>query len=81
MQELLSRQQRNKYYQQVKDKKYSRVCKSDAALDDELDRQMNRLQTLHAIVDRLNKDFPHAQPSLTRATLMLESRALPAADD
>ncbi len=80
MQELLTRQQRSKYYQQVKDKKYPRVCKSDAALDQELEKQVDKLQTLHAIVDRLNKDFPHAQPALYRATLMLESRSLPTDD-
>ena len=81
MQELLTRQQRAKYYQQVKDNKYTRICKSDTALDQELEKQVNRLQTLHAIVDRLNKDFPHAQPALYKATLMLESRSMPSSED
>ena len=81
MQELLTRQQKSKYYQQVKDNKYTRICKSDAALDQEFEKQVNRLQTLHAIVDRLNKDFPHAQPSLYGATMMLESRSVPTSEN
>ena len=81
MSDLLSNQQRSKYFQQVKDNKYTRICKSDAALDQELEKQVNRMQTLNAIVDRLNKDYPHAQPALNKVTLALEGKAIPGADD
>ena len=73
--ELLSRQQKMKYYQQVKDGKYTMLCKTPAALDLESQKQEERVQALTAIVDRLNSEFPHAQPALRKVTLMLASRA------
>lgn len=75
MTDLLSKQQKSKYYQQFKDGKYTRLVKSDAALDNELQKQVDRMQTLNAIVDRLNQEFPHAQPALRRVTLTLSTRA------
>ena len=75
--ELLSRQQKAKYYQQLKEGKYTRLVKSDTALDSELSKQVDRMQTLSAIVDRLNQEFPHVQPALRRVTLSLSLRAAP----
>ena len=73
--DLLSRQQKMKYYQQVKDGKYTMMCKTPAALDLESQKQEERVQSLTAIVDRLNSEFPHAQPALRKVTIMLASRA------
>ena len=74
MMDLLSRQQKSKYYQQVKDGKYTRLCKSDAALETELEKQTERIHTLAMIIDRLNQEFPHAQPTLRKVALALNSR-------
>ncbi|XP_013409019.1 coiled-coil domain-containing protein 40 isoform X1 [Lingula anatina] len=74
--ELLSKQQRAKYYQQAKDGKYTRICKSDAALDSELEKQKERLYALSAIVDRLNQEFPHVQPALRKVTVALGSKMM-----
>merc|ERR1719239_749976 len=73
--DLLSRQQKMKYYQQVKDGKYTMMCKTPAAPDLESQKQEERVQSLTAIVDRLNSEFPHAQPALRKVTIMLASRA------
>ena len=66
----MSRQQKMKYYQQVKDGKYTMLCRTPAALDLESQKQEERVQSLAAIVDRLNSEFPHAQSSLRKVTQM-----------
>ncbi|BFZ02980.1 hypothetical protein BsWGS_06019 [Bradybaena similaris] len=73
--ELLARQQKTKYYQQVKEGKYTMLCKTPAALELETQKQESRLQALTAIVDRLNSEFPHAQQALRKATLALAWRS------
>ncbi|WAQ97414.1 CCD40-like protein [Mya arenaria] len=72
--ELLSRQQKMKYFQQAKDGKYTRLCKSEASLESEYQKQVDRMQALSAIVDRLNQEYPHAQPTLRRVTVNLSSK-------
>ena len=76
MSDLLIRQQKAKYYQQVKDKKYVRLCKSATSLENEREKQVDRTQTLAAIVDRLNQEYPHAQPALHNATNALNARTV-----
>jgi len=41
--------------------------------------QVDRMQALSAIVDRLNQEYPHTQPTLRRVTLNLSSKV--AADE
>ena len=72
--ELVAKQQRMKYYQQAKDGRYTMLCRSDAATEAEQNKQEQRVQSLNTIVDRLNQEFPHTQPTLRRATLSLTSR-------
>lgn len=80
MTELLAKQQKMKYFQQAKDGKYTMLCKSESSLENEHQKQVDRMQALSAIVDRLNQEFPHAQPSLRRVTLAISTRAEPSDD-
>ncbi|XP_071960201.1 coiled-coil domain-containing protein 40-like isoform X2 [Antedon mediterranea] len=74
MTEILARQQKSKYYQSNRDGKYTLLCKTESALDTEYQKQTDRVHTLATIIDRLNQEFPHAQPSLRKVTLALSSR-------
>ena len=74
--ELVSKQQRMKYYQQAKEGRYTKLCRSETAAETEQSKQEERIQALNAIIDRLNQEFPHTQPTLRRATLSLTSRVL-----
>ncbi|XP_076453125.1 coiled-coil domain-containing protein 40-like [Babylonia areolata] len=74
MTELVSKQQRMKYFQQAKEGRYTMLCRTDSAAQAELDKQEQRTQALSAILDRLNQEFPHTQPTLRRPTLSLSSR-------
>ena len=76
MSDLISKQQKAKYYQQVKDKKYVRLCKSATSLETEREKQVDRTQTLAAIVDRLNQEYPHAQTALYKVTNALSARTV-----
>ena len=77
MSDLLARQQKAKYYQQLRDGKYTRLCKTDDNLNAELSRQVDRMQAISAIADRLVQDYPHVQPSLKKVGLTYGSRILP----
>lgn len=74
--DLLTRQQRLKYYQQVKEGRYTMQCRSESALDVENSKQEGRIHALSTILDRLNQEFPHAQLALRRAALMLSTHLL-----
>ncbi|XP_035694889.1 coiled-coil domain-containing protein 40-like [Branchiostoma floridae] len=74
--ELVSKQQKVKHYQALKDGKYKLLCRTETALENETQKQLDRMQTLNAIVDRLNQEYPHAQPALRRVTLTLQSRGV-----
>jgi hypothetical protein len=81
MNEILSKQQKAKYYQQVKDKKYVRLCKTDGALDTETTKQTDRMYALSTIVDKLNQQYPHIQTSLRKVSVALASHGMPVADE
>lgn len=70
----MSKQQRMKYYQQAKEGRYTMLCRTESATAAEYGKQEGRVQTLSAIIDRLNQEFPHVQATLRRATLSLTSR-------
>lgn len=76
MTELLGKQQKMKYFQQAKDGKYMRLCKSEASLESEYQKQVDRTQALGAIVDRLNQEYPHTQPTLRRVTVNISSKSV-----
>lgn len=65
---LVQRQQKAKFYQQMKDGKYVRVCRTDSARQTERARQEERMQSTLAIVDRLTNDLPNLHPALQRVT-------------
>lgn len=72
--DLLSKQQKTKWLNQVKDGRYNRFCRDQDAVNTELQKQNERTQALAAIVDRLNQEFPQSQTSLRRVTLALRQK-------
>jgi hypothetical protein len=71
----LSGQKKGKHLTAVKEARYTTLCKTSETLDGELQKQKDRLQSLMSIVDRLNQEFPYAQPALRKITLSLGSRS------
>ncbi|KAM7433427.1 Coiled-coil domain-containing protein 40 [Porites harrisoni] len=75
--DIVAKQQKLKYYTQLKNGRYTPLCKTPETLENELQKQRARLQSLMTIVDRLNQEFPQAQPALRKITLSLGYRGLP----
>ena len=74
--DLLAKQQRVKYYQALKDGKYTLLCKTETALDSEMQKQTDRMHTIATIVDRVNQEFPHVQPAMRKVMVTLSSRGV-----
>jgi len=74
--DLIAKQQKTKYYQQVKDRKYKRLVKDDNLLEGEREKQIDKMQSLSNIVERLQEEYPHLQPSLRKVSLSLGTRIM-----
>ncbi|XP_070579736.1 coiled-coil domain-containing protein 40-like [Ptychodera flava] len=81
MVDLIARQQKLKHYHALKDGKYTMLCKTEQALETETQKQIDRMQTITTIVDRVNQEYPHIQPALRKVSLSLGSRGLPTDED
>ncbi|XP_076810379.1 coiled-coil domain-containing protein 40-like [Clavelina lepadiformis] len=62
--ELVSRQTKVKHLQSLKAGKYTPICKTEGALDNEIHKQEERFHHSLNILDRLSQEFPHAQQAL-----------------
>ncbi|KAL5246650.1 hypothetical protein ACHWQZ_G018758 [Mnemiopsis leidyi] len=76
-QDLLSKQRKVKYLDQVKSNKYKMFCKTEEGMEKAKAREAERLQALVNIVDHMNREYPHLKPALHRPTLLLNWRAGP----
>ncbi|XP_075260271.1 coiled-coil domain-containing protein 40-like [Convolutriloba macropyga] len=76
MADLLALQQKSKNFEALKNGKYVMLCKTEAGLNAETQKQTDKFHKLTSIVDRLNNEHPHLQPSLRKVTLSLGSRGL-----
>merc|ERR1711941_148277 len=74
--DLLAMQQKSKNFEALKNGKYVMLCKTEAGLNAETQKQTDKFHKLTSIVDRLNNEHPHLQPSLRKVTLSLGSRGL-----
>ncbi|XP_030840683.1 coiled-coil domain-containing protein 40 [Strongylocentrotus purpuratus] len=77
--DIVSRQRKVKNYQALKDGKYTLLCKTEAALEAESKKQLDKMQTVATIADRLITEFPQIQPAMRSVQMVLSSRG--AADD
>lgn len=71
--EILTRQQRAKYYTALLSGKYTPYCKSETSLLNEREKQVDRFQCLSTIVDQLNQEYPEMQTSLRNISLLLSN--------
>jgi len=76
LQSLLSYQQRSKWYDQVKKNKYTMVCRTENALENELLKQQNRVHTLEGICDKIVQEHPQMQVPLRRVTQAIRAKTL-----
>merc|ERR1719192_1123639 len=65
-QDLLSKQKKVKYLDQVKNNTYKMMCKTEDSIEKVRNRETERLQALVNIVDHMNREYPHLKPALHR---------------
>ena len=74
MTDLLSSQAKVKYLNAAKDGKYKMVCKSQESREAEWQRQVEKLRSIQAIVERLEEDYPASESQLKPLSLSLKSK-------
>ena len=74
MTDLLSSQAKVKYLNAAKDGKYKMVCKSQESREAEWQRQVEKLRSIQAIVERLEEDYPGSESQLKPLSLSLKSK-------
>ncbi|XP_065888442.1 coiled-coil domain-containing protein 40-like [Dysidea avara] len=72
--DLHNQQNKVKYYNAVKEGKYTMICRNDHERQQQLQKQRTKLQSLVSIVNKLHEDFPQARPSLRKVIITLGSR-------
>ncbi len=74
MRELVSSQTKVKYMNSARDGKYKLLSKTKESREGEWQRQQEKLNSLHAILERLESDFPTCQSQLRNMSMSIKSR-------
>jgi hypothetical protein len=74
MDELLMKQRRIKYYDQLKQGKYTILYKQEVQNEQETMKQLDRLRSLSTIVGKLNEEFPNLQPIIRKVESSIQTR-------
>ena len=74
MADFLSGQARYKQLVAVREGRYRMLTKSKAARKAEWERQLEKLRSLQAVVDKLQTDFPDTQEDLKTVTSALKRK-------
>nr|CDS29578.1 coiled coil domain containing protein 40 [Hymenolepis microstoma] len=78
--ELQMRQHASRYWEQLLAGRYRRLCPSRQAAQNERDRQIGKMKSMLAVVDRLTMDFPEIKQDLSVVWQIL-SKKLAQEDD
>lgn len=74
MDELLMKQRRLKYYDQVKQNKYTMLCKQEDQNEQETVKQLDRLRSLTTIVGKIGEEFPNLQTIIRKVETSVQAR-------
>lgn len=74
MDELLMKQERVKFYDQLKSGKYRFSNRSDVAIESDILKQLDKLRSLNTIINKLNEEYPNLQTVIRRIELSVQNR-------
>ncbi|CAF0999398.1 unnamed protein product [Brachionus calyciflorus] len=74
MEELLMKQRRVKYYDQLKQGRYTLLAKKDDLNEQETNKQLDRLRSLGTIVSKLGEEYPNLQPIIRKVESSIQVR-------
>lgn len=69
--EIVEHQTKYKHLQAFKNGKYTRLCKTDEALNAESQKQEDKMHHTMSILDKLSQEYPQAQQDLRRVIVTL----------
>jgi hypothetical protein len=68
------KQRRVKYYDQLKQGKYTLLCKQETQNEQEIMKQLDRLRSLGTIVSKLSEEYPNLQTIIRKVESTIQSR-------
>ncbi len=71
MDELLLKQERVKFYDQLKSGKYRFSNRSDVAIESDILQPLDKLRSLNTIINKLNEEYPNLQTVIRRIGIEL----------
>lgn len=74
MDDLLMKQRRIKYFDQQKQNKYTLLCKQESNIEQELNKQLDRLRSLSTITEKLNEEYPNLQTIIRKVDASIQLR-------
>jgi hypothetical protein len=74
MDELLMKQYRVKFYDQLKSGRYRFSNRSDLAIENDILKQLDKLRSLNTIINKLNEEYPNLQTVIRRIELSVQTR-------
>merc|ERR1719228_951330 len=80
LQRLVADQQKNKWYEQVKNKRYVPAFKTKEAANKEFQKQLDRLHQLSNILEKVRKEHPETHQALRQPCDILEDRIIRSAE-
>ena len=68
------KQERVKFYDQLKSGKYRFSNRSDVAIESDILKQLDKLRSLNTIINKLNEEYPNLQTVIRRIELSVQNR-------
>ena len=73
MSDLLTKQQRVKYYDELKANKYRISCRPEV-YNEEANKELDRLRSLGTIVTKLSEEYPNLQPIIRKVESSIQTK-------
>jgi uncharacterized protein YdcH (DUF465 family) len=67
-------QQHYKFYNSLKDGKYKMSNRTEIGIEQEVNKQVDKLRSLNAIINKLTEEYPNLQAIIRRVELSIQSR-------
>ncbi len=72
--DLLTKQDKIKFYNSLKDGKYKMSNRTEIGIEQEVNKQVDKLRSLNAIINKLTEEYPNLQAIIRRVELSIQSR-------
>ncbi len=71
---MLTKQEKIKFYNNLKESKYKMSNRTEIGIEQEVNKQVNKLRSLNAIINKLTEEYPNLQAIIRRVEVSVQSR-------